>query len=221
MQHSSLIEVLTILQLVIPALALPLRPPVRAGRAPLLRRAYSVVAVDGGAAATSVNPSYTESLTLTVFATKTIDRTTTISPFWTNHGAPATILEASTRTISEPGPITSIATTLTRGYTLTISLANPSHSSVDRGTSKPSSSIVANPIPLNISRSSEATTLIQTSTATILAYGIPPIPKTQSYGAGPPCTGSLSWNSTTVSSYGPAGTAPTAHIPPSSRSRTF
>lgn len=221
MYHSSLIEALTVLHLIIPALSLPLRPQVAVERTPLLRRAYSVVAVDGGAAATSMTPSSTKSVTLTVSTTKTIDRTTTLLLSLPNLATPATTFAASTRTISEPGPITTLASTLTREYTLTTSLATSSYTSANCETaSMLTPSTVAHATPSSISDSAEASTLIHTSTPAILTHGIPPIPTTQSHGAGVSYTASRSWNSTTVSSYGSTGTWSTAQILPSSWSRT-
>lgn len=221
MYHSSLINALTVLHLIIPVLSLPLQPQVPVERTPLLRRAYSVVAVDGGAAATSMTQSFTESVTLTVSATKTIDRTTTLSLSLANLATPATTFAASTRTISEPGPITTLASTLTREYTLTISLASSSYASANcETTSTLTPSIIANAMPSSISDSAESTTLIHSSTAAILTNGNPPIPTTQSHRAGLSYTASRSWNSTTVSSYGPTGTGSTARILSSSWSHT-
>lgn len=208
MRCSPLLETLIFVQLIGSVLSLPFRSQRSLEQVQLLRRVpYSVVAVDGGAAATSSTSSPPITVTYTTSATETVDKATALSAHSTSYAIPTSVAP-STRTVSELASTTTIASTITRDHTVTLSATTQSNTSPSCETTLTfTSPTVAIATSSTIPQTSETSMATQTSTMTTVSYGIPPMPTIQSHGAGASPTAARSWNSTTTNMYGPTGTA--------------
>ncbi|KAL8869439.1 MAG: hypothetical protein Q9174_004272 [Haloplaca sp. 1 TL-2023] len=175
---------------------------------------YSVVAVDGGSAATStLPPASTTTVTLTVSATETVEQTTTLTVSPTC-SLGTTSVSISTLTVTGTGPTTTVWSTISEDSapsTPAVSLiSTPTAISTIRAdtTSEPwtaSSPAVSTTLDVFSSTASSAagiSTVIQTSTV-IAGYGIPPAPTTYNTGPSAAYSASRAWNTTMTTNYTP------------------
>lgn len=206
MYYNIRVQTLTLLYLTFTASGLPVlsRPPSESLQ--LLRRtSYSVVAVDGGPAATnSEQLSPTQTLTLTTSETKTISQSKSLTTSVTAvvNSTPITTTTVTlresaptvtvTRTVSGENPATGAASVLTSTLISTHFIT-----AIGGACGTPSA------VPIDL----KTTTIVQTSTITNYMHASPPKPTTYSNGGGARYTASQAWNSTLTFQHGPTGTA--------------
>ncbi|KAL8658336.1 MAG: hypothetical protein Q9226_001080 [Calogaya cf. arnoldii] len=186
--------------------ALPILPHQPDDSIQLLRRAsYSVVAVDGGPAATNAGQqSPTQTLTRTTLETKTVAQTISLTTSSAAHGN-TTPTTTHTVTAKESGP----ATTVTYTVSETLSATVPASVLTSTITVMETTTAIggACSTPSAVPNVPETTTIIQTSTVTSFVHGSPPIPTTYSNGGSARYTAAQPWNTTSTFEYGPTGTA--------------
>lgn len=206
MYRNILLQSLTLLYLTFTTSGFPLLPHLPKESSQLLRprASYSVVAVDGGSAATNTAQlSSTRTLTLTTSETKTVAQTKSLTTSLTAHGN-TTPITTSTVTAKESGP------TITVTHTVSEKISAMGAVSVSISTLVVTETTTAiggacSP-PLAVPNVPETTTIVQTSTVTSFVYGTPPKPTTYSNGGGVRYTASQPWNNTSTIEYGPTAT---------------
>lgn len=205
MYRSIPLQVLTLLYLIFTTSGLPILPHMPNESSQLLRRAsYSVVAVDGGSAATNTAQlSPTRTLTLTTSEIKTVTQTKSLTTSLTAHGT-TTPITTSTVTTKESGPITTVTHTVSEkipvagaASVLTSTLVVTETTTAIGGACSTFSAVPNVP---------ETTTIVQISTITSLVYATPPKPTTYSNGGGARYSASQPWNNTSTIEYGPTAT---------------